>query len=47
LSEKSRLFEKNIEITNFVPMGEERLENVWDYPRPPALEKVTKRYISK
>lgn len=23
---------------------EDKVENVWDYPRPPALEKVSKRY---
>lgn len=24
---------------------EDKVESVWDYPRPPALEKVSKRYI--
>ncbi len=23
--------------------SEDKIENVWDYPRPPALEKVSKR----
>jgi uncharacterized protein (DUF427 family) len=28
---------------NLSSMTDEKLENVWDYPRPPALERVSKR----